>query len=109
MGASSEESGVPRAIDVAAVRAATPGCAEVIHFNNAGAALPPKVVTDAVLAYSAREALIGGYEAQEAAAAEIASTYDELAILLGAQPHQIALVENATRAWDMAFYGMPLA
>jgi cysteine desulfurase / selenocysteine lyase len=98
-----------RAIDVPAVRAATPGCAEVIHFNNAGAALPPRVVTDAVQAYSAREALIGGYEAQEEAAAEIASTYDELATLLGAQRHQIALVENATRAWDMAFYGIPLA
>ena len=107
MARNSEDS--PRAIDVPAVRAATPGCAEVIHFNNAGAALPPKVVTDAVQAYSAREALIGGYEAQEEAAAEIASTYDELATLLGAQRHQIALVENATRAWDMAFYGIPLA
>jgi len=100
---------VPRAIDVSAVRAATPGCAEVIHFNNAGAALPPRVVSDAVLAYTAREALIGGYEAQEAAAAEIASTYDALATLLGARRHQIALIENATRAWDMAFYGIPLA
>jgi len=95
-------------IDVAAVRAATPGCAEVIHFNNAGAALPPRAVTDAVLAYTAREALMGGYEAQEAAVDELASSYDALAILLGARPQQIALIENATRAWDMAFYGVPL-
>jgi len=51
---------IPSTIDVPAVRAATPGCAHVIHFNNAGASLPPKVVTDAVLAYTAREALIGG-------------------------------------------------
>jgi len=80
----------------------------VIHFNNAGAALPPKVVTDTVLEYTAHEALIGGYEAAEAAAAEIRSTYDALATLLGARPHQIALIENATRAWDMAFYGLPL-
>jgi cysteine desulfurase / selenocysteine lyase len=96
------------AIDVAAVRAATPGCAEVVHFNNAGAALPPKMVTDAVLEYTAREALTGGYEAQESAAAELASTYAALATLLGTRPEQIALVENATRAWDMAFYGIPL-
>jgi cysteine desulfurase/selenocysteine lyase len=108
MSGSSGDSEAPRPIDVAAVRAATPGCAEVIHFNNAGAALPPKVVTDAVIGYTVREALIGGYEAQDAAAAEIAATYDALAILLGARPSQIALIENATRAWDMAFYGIPL-
>jgi cysteine desulfurase / selenocysteine lyase len=108
MSGSSGESEAPRPIDVAAVRAATPGCAEVIHFNNAGAALPPKVVTDAVIGYTVREALIGGYEAQDAAAAEIAATYDALATLLGARPSQIALIENATRAWDMAFYGIPL-
>ena len=98
-----------RSIDIAAVRAATPGCAEVVHFNNAGASLPPRAVTDTVLRYTAREALIGGYEAQEAAAAELASSYDALAQLLGTRAHQIALIENATRAWDMAFYGVPLA
>ena len=95
-------------IDVARVRGETPGCRGVIHFNNAGAALPPKVVTDAVLQYTAHEALIGGYEAADAAAAEIHSTYAALAALLGARAHQIALIENATRAWDMAFYGLPL-
>ena len=98
-----------RSIDIAAVRAATPGCAEVVHFNNAGASLPPRAVTDTVLRYTAREALIGGYEAQEAAAAELASSYGALAQLLGTRAHQIALIENATRAWDMAFYGVPLA
>ena len=96
-------------IDVSAVRADTPGCKEVRHFNNAGAALPPRAVTDAVLQYTAREALVGGYEAAEAAVGEMQATYDALALLLGAQRHQLALIENATRAWDMAFYGMPLA
>ena len=96
-------------IDVAAVRADTPGCKEVLHFNNAGAALPPRAVTDAVLQYTAREALVGGYEAAEAAVGEMQATYDALALLLGTQRHQLALIENATRAWDMAFYGMPLA
>ena len=96
-------------IDVSAVRADTPGCKEVLHFNNAGAALPPRAVTDAVLQYTAREALVGGYEAAEAAVGEMQATYDALALLLGAQRHQLALIENATRAWDMAFYGMPLA
>jgi len=99
----------PHGIDVSAVRAETPGCAAVIHFNNAGAALPPRAVTDAVLEYTAREALVGGYEAAEAAADEIESTRVALATLLGARPRQLALIENATRAWDMAFYGLPLA
>lgn len=95
-------------IDLSAVRSDTPGCAQTIHFNNAGAALPPKSVTDAVLQYTAHEAMIGGYEAAEAADAEIRSTYDAIATLLGARADQIALIENATRAWDMAFYGLPL-
>jgi len=109
MAATTPPGQAPHEIDLSAVRAETPGCAQVIHLNNAGAALPPKAVTDAVLEYTSREALIGGYEAAEAATAEVASTYDALATLLGARREQIALIENATRAWDMAFYGLPLA
>ena len=36
------------AIDVAAERAGTPGCASVAHLNNAGAALPTTATLDAV-------------------------------------------------------------
>ena len=94
------------AIDLAAARADTPGCAAVIHLNNAGAALPPKPVTESIVRYVEREAQIGGYEAAEAAQEELESTYSAVASLIGAQPHQIALTENATRAWDMAFYSI---
>ena len=105
--AAAQSSAESSAIDVPAVRRDTPGCLEVNHLNNAGAALPPKPVTDAVLAFTSDEALLGGYELAERATEEIESTYDAVAALVNAHRHQIALVENATRAWDMAFYGIP--
>ncbi|KWW97461.1 aminotransferase class V [Carbonactinospora thermoautotrophica] len=94
-------------IDVARARAETPGCARVVHLNNAGAALPPQPVLDTVVDHLRREALTGGYEAHEDRVEEFAATYQAIAALLNAHPEEIAVVENATRAWDMAFYSIP--
>ena len=92
---------------LSAVRQATPGVEEVVHVNNAGSALPPTVVTDTVVEYLHREAMIGGYEAAAEAEPRLEAVYDSLAALVGAERHQMAVIENATRAWDMAVYGYP--
>ena len=93
-------------IDVSRVRADTPGCRDVVHLNNAGAALPPRVVVDTVVEHLELEARVGGYAAADAVAPRSAAVYGSVATLLGAATDEIALVENATRAWDMAFYAL---
>ena len=93
--------------DIFRARQDTPGCAQVLHFNNAGAALMPKQVLDAVIAHLRLEAEVGGYEAAESAHDEVEHVYDAVSRLIGCQPEEIAIIENATRAWDMAFYSLP--
>ncbi len=95
-------------IDIDRVRAETPSCADVLHFNNAGSSLMPQPVFEAVSNALKLEYSVGGYEAERLLGDELRAFYDEFAQLLNAEPDEIAFVENATRAWDMAFYGLPL-
>lgn len=94
-------------IDVDRARRDTPGCGYVTHFNNAGAALPPQPVLEMQIEYLLREAQIGGYEAEALAHDALEHTYDAVARLIGCRADEVALVESATRAWDMAFYALP--
>lgn len=93
-------------IDVERVRAETPGCQNVLHFNNAGASLPPMPVLASVMAHLQREAEVGGYEAEAEAEEQIEHTYGAIARMLNCDRHEVAFIGNATRAWDMAFYAM---
>lgn len=93
---------------LARLRAETTACEDLIHFNNAGASLMPDPVFRAIVDHLTLERDIGGYEAADASSEALAGLYTGFADLLRVQPEEIAFVENATRAWDMAFYALPL-
>lgn len=96
-------------LDIARLRADTPGTAGLIHFNNAGCALPPRAVVDAMTDYLRLEMELGGYETAARMQARLDRPYAALAKLLNANADEFAVLENATRAWDMAFYAVRMA
>ena len=94
-------------LDTQRLRAETPGCrAELIHFNNAGASLMPQPVIEAVEHHWAEEIMSGGYEAAERHAGQLQATYDAVARLVGGAPDEVSFFDNATRAWQAAFFAM---
>ncbi|MGE0151297.1 MAG: aminotransferase class V-fold PLP-dependent enzyme [Reyranellaceae bacterium] len=97
------------ALDVAALRAQTPGCENVLHFNNAGAGLMTHATLQSVTDHLQLEARIGGYEAADRNDGALEHFYDATASLLKCRRDEVAFIENATRAWDMAFYSLRFA
>lgn len=83
-------------------RGDTPGCSGLIHLNNAGAALVPRPVQEAIAEHLELEQELGGYEAAEAQAASLGEAYAVVARLLGAHSRNIALVQNSTVAFAQA-------
>lgn len=79
----------------------------VVHLNNAGSSLMPQCVLDTQLAHLQLEAEIGGYEAAAREAARIEAVYDSVAQLINCHRDEVAVVENATVGWMMAFYAIP--
>jgi cysteine desulfurase / selenocysteine lyase len=91
---------------VSRLRADTPACRDVLHFNNAGSSLMPDPVWQAMTRYLEAERAMGGYEAEALHQPELERFYTAFAALIGAEPDEIAYQESATRAWDMVFYGL---
>lgn len=94
--------------DLARLRAETPGAETRVHLNNAGAGLMPTPVVEAIKQHIDLEAEIGGYEAANQEQNRCDQVYDSVAKLIGAKRSEVALCENATVAWQMAFYGLDL-
>lgn len=94
--------------DVLRWRADTPGCMAVVHLNNAGAALVPRPVRDAVMDHLALEARLGGYEAADARVGEVQQAYASLGELLGAEARNLAVVQNSTVAFAQALSAFDL-
>lgn len=91
-----------KTINIEAVRKDTPATQELIHFNNAGASLAPNSVIKSVIDYTREEATLGGYEAEAKYSEHFKKIYQSIATLINCSPSEIALVESATRAWDVA-------
>jgi selenocysteine lyase/cysteine desulfurase len=96
------------AAQVAAWRAETPGCSLRAHFNNAGAALVPACVAEAVAGHLARESQIGGYEAADEAEERLAGARTAVARLIGGRSRNVAVVESATRGVELALGALGL-
>ncbi|NIG53382.1 aminotransferase class V-fold PLP-dependent enzyme [Chitinophaga sp. Cy-1792] len=89
------------------LRTDTPGCDNIIHLNNAGAALMPRPVVTTIEQYLKEEADFGGYETADKHAADLSTFYDLTAQLLQTQPRNIAFTTNATDSYNKALTAVP--
>ena len=92
--------------EIEQIRQETSGTKELIHFNNAGAALMPDPVRDAMINYLHHEATFGGYEMEARFKPQLDHTYEVVADLINADAEEIAIVESATTAWNAAFHSL---
>lgn len=88
--------------ELAQWRADTPGLANLVHLNNAGAALMPRAVHDAIVRYLSLEQELGAYEAADTSSEATGHCYAAMARLLGAKPRNVALMQNSTVAFAQA-------
>jgi len=95
--------------EVEQFREDTPGVKHSAYFMNAGASLMPSPVDAAIRQHLDREMQLGGYAAADEYVDELDGVYASVARLIGASEDEIAITENATVAWQMAFYSQQLS
>ena len=90
-------------------RGETPGCTTSVHFNNAGAALMPAPVLNAIHNHLQLESEIGGYEAYEQQAEEVSKFYSSTGALIGSKAENIAFTSSATNSFARALSCIPFS
>jgi selenocysteine lyase/cysteine desulfurase len=90
-------------------RADTPGTKHRNHLNNAGAALMPQPVIDAITEHITLESQIGGYEAEAAREEVSTAVYRDIGALVGAPARNMAIVANATAGFIQSMSAFDLA
>ena len=91
-------------MDLERIRADTPAADGQSFLHSAGSSLMPNVVVDAMIDHLRLEQRVGGYAAADQEQDRLDAVYDSVAALVNADRDEIALVENATVGWQMAFY-----
>lgn len=93
--------------DIAALRAATPGCASNAFFNHSGASLASAATLDAIQQHLQREARDGAMEAGAAAEPLVDAARRDAEALLNAGVDDVAFTSSATAAIGLAFAALP--
>lgn len=79
------------------------------YLNNAGASLMSQLTINSVVEHLSLECQVGAYRAASMREPEIENFYELAAKLIGAPSAScIAFMDSASRAWNMALYGLPL-
>lgn len=95
-------------VNIARLRADTPGCEDLVFLDSAGSSLPPRIVVDTAIAHLRREAQIGGYRAANERRDDLRAVKTAIGALINADPAAIALSDSASRSWSDFFYSVPL-
>lgn len=95
------------ALDVDKARADTPSCLGQNFLDNAGSALSPSAVNEAVIAHLDAEQTVGGYVAAAGAADRINQVSEDIATLVDTTQDNVALQVSATEAWRRAISAIP--
>ncbi|WP_458687171.1 aminotransferase class V-fold PLP-dependent enzyme [Nocardia tengchongensis] len=96
-------------LDIAGLRADTPGCENQVFLDSAGSSLPPRAVVETTIAHLRREAEIGGYRAANERLDDLHAVRTAIAELINADPTALAFSDSASRSWSDFFYSVPLA